>query len=210
MSSERNGVGGGDKSMGEQRASGGGGAFAREGGGMGRGRKRAGKQRARGRGNASAHEGGRAGGTASQRMTGPRQSFHGVQTFIPERFLTPPDATGGRRVQWQGFGTDKASSGTEHPVSLGGTIDDDSWEILQKRYEDSESQTTARRTKSQAAAAASAEAYRFSLFTHAQRLSTAGSSEHKGAAPYEKKGGDGSDDDVEDMDAEPFLQKQGE
>jgi hypothetical protein len=30
------------------------------------------------------------------------------------------------------------------------------------------------------------------------------------AAPYEKKGGDGSDDEVEDMDAEPFLQKQGE
>jgi hypothetical protein len=30
------------------------------------------------------------------------------------------------------------------------------------------------------------------------------------AAPYKKKGGDGSDDEVEDMDAGPFLQKQGE
>ena len=30
------------------------------------------------------------------------------------------------------------------------------------------------------------------------------------AAPYEKKECDGSDDEVEDMDAGPFLQKQGE
>ena len=55
--------------------------------------------------------------------------------YIPVRFLTLPDKEhGGRRVQWEGFGTDDQDTTMEQPASRGGTIDNHSWALLEEDF----------------------------------------------------------------------------